>query len=110
MVSLKVSLNHRPASARVPTAYYVYCVTFYSFDIPDSCRRHAMAGFPRSEREMWVWKRSGRDLLLKLDPEARWEKHEARQECGLRPELMAVRRQAKIAPPCRTPMQLLTTF
>ena len=65
-------------------AYYVYLITFYSFDIPDSFRRHALAGFPRSPREMWVWKRASRNLLLAADPKARYEKHEARRcsRCG----------------------------
>ena len=65
-------------------SYYVYCVTFYSQDIPDSFRRHALAGFPRSAREMWVWKRSSRNLLLAVDPKARADKHVARKcsRCG----------------------------
>ena len=33
-------------------SYYVCCVTFYSFDIPDSFRRHALVGFPRSARDL----------------------------------------------------------
>ncbi len=55
-------------------AYCVYCVTFYSFYNPESFRRHALAGFPRGAREMWVWKRTSHNLLLKCDPAARWEK------------------------------------
>jgi hypothetical protein len=52
-------LNHRPASAWLP-------------------------GFPRGEREIWVKQRQQRDILLSLDPKARWEKHEARKcpRCG----------------------------
>jgi hypothetical protein len=60
-------------------SYYVYLITFYSFDIPDSFRRHALAKFPRSAREMWVWKRSSRNLLLAVEPQARCVKHEARK-------------------------------
>lgn len=66
-------------------AYYVYKITFRSQDIPDAIfRHHAMAGFPRTAREIWVWKRASRNLLLKIDPLARWEKHEARKcpRCG----------------------------
>jgi hypothetical protein len=64
--------------------YYVYRVTFYSFDIPDAFRRHQLTGFPRGPREIWVWKRSSRNFLLAADPKARHEKHEARKcpRCG----------------------------
>jgi len=43
-----------------------------------------MPAFPRTKRKIWVWKRETRDLLLKLDPKAKWEKHEARKchRCG----------------------------
>jgi hypothetical protein len=43
-----------------------------------------MPAFPRTQRKIWVWKRETRDLLLKLDPKAKWKKHEARKchRCG----------------------------
>jgi hypothetical protein len=80
MVSLRVSLNHRPASARVPTQYYVYLVIFSRDDIKIPNFRHRLPGFPHEDpREIWVKQRQQRDILLSLDPKARWEKHEARK-------------------------------
>jgi hypothetical protein len=58
------------------SAYFVYHVTFYSRDIPESVR--GLRHFPRSEREIWVWKRQTCNVLLATDPKAQWEKHEAR--------------------------------
>ena len=63
--------------------YYIYLITFYSFDIPDSFRRHALVGFPRSAAKSGC----GGDraaTLLAADPNARYEKHEARKcsRCG----------------------------
>jgi hypothetical protein len=78
-VSLKVSLNHRPASARIPTPYYVYRIVFRTRDIPKLRQTHWLPSFPHSDREIWVKQRQIRDLLLAIDPEAQWEKHEARR-------------------------------
>ena len=72
--------NRSPSTA----PYYVYHLTFHS-DIPDALNaRHALNGFPRSARDIWVWKRSSRNLLLTIEPGARWVKHEARKcsRCG----------------------------
>jgi hypothetical protein len=47
----------RRNALRSPTtaSYYVYCVTFYSFDIPDSFRRHALVRLSsRSARNLGV--------------------------------------------------------
>ena len=73
--------QHRSA---LTAPYYVYHVTFYSHDIPRLPGARPLAGFPRSDRDIWVWKRSSRDLLLKIEPDARWVKHEARKcpRCG----------------------------
>lgn len=62
--------------------YYVYRVAFHSCNIPATVR--GMPAFPRSRRVIWVWQRQVRDVLLKLDPTTRHEKHEARKcsRCG----------------------------
>jgi hypothetical protein len=78
-VSLRVSLNHRPASARIPTPYYVYRIVFRTHDIPKLRMTHWLPSFPHDNREIWVKQRQIRDLLLAIDPEAEWEKHEARR-------------------------------
>ena len=78
-MSLKVSLNHRPALARIPTPYYVWRVVFLSRDIPKLRVSHWLPCFPHSAREIWVKQRQIRDLLLAIEPGARWEKHEARR-------------------------------
>ena len=73
-----------PSAAQAPSPTTSTSSPSIPFDIPDSFRRHALAGFPRSPREMWVWKRASRNLLLAADPKARYEKHEARgcSRCG----------------------------
>ncbi len=78
-MSLKVSLNHRPASARIPTPYYVWRVVFSRHDITKLRMTHWLPSFPHSNREIWVKQRQIRDLLLAIEPSARWEKHEARR-------------------------------
>ena len=78
-MSLKVSLNNRPAFARIPTPYYVYRIVFSKHDIPNLRATHWLPQFPHSEREIWVKQRQVRDLLLAIEPEAHWEKHEARR-------------------------------
>jgi hypothetical protein len=81
---LRPYLRNRPASACVPHQYYVYLVIFSRDDIKIPNFRHRLPGFPREEREIWVKQRQQRDILLSLDPKARWEKHEARKcpRCG----------------------------
>ena len=71
-MSLKLSLNHRPAYARIPTAYYVYRIVFSKHDIPRLRATYWLPQFPHSEREIWVKQRQVRDLLLAIEPEARW--------------------------------------
>jgi hypothetical protein len=78
-VPVGVSLNHRPASARIPTPYYVWHVVFSRHDIPKLRMTHWLPSFPHSNREIWVKQRQIRDLLLAIEPNARWEKHEARR-------------------------------
>ena len=78
-MSLRVSLNHRPASARIPTAYYVWHVVFSRHDIPKLRMTHWLPSFEHSNREIWVKQRQIKDLLLAIEPAARVEKHEARR-------------------------------
>jgi hypothetical protein len=40
---------------------------------------HWLPSFPHSNREIWVKPRQIRDLLLAIEPGAKWEKHEARR-------------------------------
>ena len=78
-MSLRVSLNHRPASARIPTPYYVWRVVFSHHEIPKLRMTHWLPEFTHTNREIWVKQRQIRDLLLAIEPTARWEKHEARR-------------------------------
>jgi hypothetical protein len=76
---VRVSLNHRPASARIPTPYYVWHIVFRTHDIPKLRMTHWLPSFSHSDREIWVKQRQIRDLLLAIEPDAKWEKHEARR-------------------------------
>jgi hypothetical protein len=40
---------------------------------------HWLPSFSHSNREIWVKQRQIRDLLLAIEPDAKWEKHEARR-------------------------------
>ncbi len=56
-----------PAGSRLTTApYYICHLTIYSHDIPKTVR--GIPGFPRRERDIWVWKRETRNLLLAIEP------------------------------------------
>ena len=70
-----------PKSPRKPTTapYYVWRVTFLARELPKLRASHYLASFPHTTREIWVKQRQVRDLLLAIDPGARWEKHEARR-------------------------------
>jgi hypothetical protein len=54
-------------------------MVFSHHDIPQLRQRHWLPTFPHSAREIWVKQRQIRGLLLAIEPEARWEKHEARR-------------------------------
>ena len=82
---MRPNLRNRPASARVPSRYFVYRVVFSRHDIQLPYFRHCLPpGFPRTRAEVWIKERQQRDLLLRLDPQATSEKYEARrcQRCG----------------------------
>ena len=78
-MSVRASLNHRPACARIPTPYYVWHVVFSRHDIPKLRMTHWLPCFERTNREIWVKQRQIKDLLLAIEPGARVEKHEARR-------------------------------
>jgi hypothetical protein len=64
---------------RLTAPQYVWRIVFATRDIPKLRQTHWLPSFPHSDREIWVKQRQIRDLLLAIDPEARWEKHEARR-------------------------------
>ena len=92
--------------------YYVYRIAFRSHDIPMLRASHWIPSFPHSAREIWVKQRQIRDLLLAIEPGARWEKHEARRcpRChrwvvGIQAQMMREREQrarlkGEASPPC----------
>ena len=92
--------------------YYVYRIAFRSHDIPKLRASHWIPSFPHSAREIWVKQRQIRDLLLAIEPGARWEKHEARRcpRChrwvvGIQAQMMREREQrarlkGEASPPC----------
>lgn len=58
---------------------YVWRIVFSTRDLPKLRQSQYLADFPHSAREIWVKQRQIRDLLLAIEPSARWEKHEARR-------------------------------
>jgi hypothetical protein len=95
--------NRKRSALTAP--YYVYRVVFYSRDIPEKVR--GLPLFPRTAREIWVWQRQVRDILLALDPHAQWEKHEARKcpRCGcwylgIQAQMMREREEVARLVPC----------
>ena len=92
--------------------YYVYRMAFRSHDNPKLRASYWIPSFPHSEREIWVKQRQIRDLLLAIEPGARWEKHEARRcpRChrwvvGIQAQMMREREQrarlkGEASPPC----------
>jgi hypothetical protein len=57
----------------------VYRILFSNRDLPKLRQSHWLPSFPHSAREIWIKQRQFRDLLLAIEPEALWEKHEARR-------------------------------
>lgn len=57
----------------------VWHILFSTRDLPKLRQSHYLPGFPHGPREIWVKQRQIRDLLLAIDPAARWAKHEARR-------------------------------
>jgi hypothetical protein len=57
----------------------VYRILFSDRDLPKLRQSHWLPSFPHSAREIWIKQRQFRDLLLAIEPEAQWEKHEARR-------------------------------
>jgi ssDNA-binding Zn-finger/Zn-ribbon topoisomerase 1 len=85
---------------RLTAPQYVWHITFFHHDIPQLRQRHWLPTFPHSNREIWVKQRQIRDLLLSIEPEARWEKHEARRcsrchswRLGIQAQMMRGREQ-----------------
>ncbi len=66
---------------RSPTTapYYVWRIIFTTRDLPKLRVVQYLPAFTHTAREIYVKQRQIRDLLLEIDPGARYEKHEARQ-------------------------------
>jgi hypothetical protein len=81
-LAFRVSLEGDVSKFRLPTPYYIYRIVFSKNEIPQLPHSQWLSSFPHSNREIWVKQRQVRDQLLAIEPEARWEKHEARM-CSL---------------------------
>lgn len=64
---------------RLTAPQYVWHVVFFARELPRLRQSHYLVNFPQTDHEVWVKQRQIRDLLLAIDPKARWEKHEARR-------------------------------